>query len=250
MAMVIKLKGVTFNNPNLPTLDGASLSTSGRSVEGDALAHYLLGGSESSYVNLRATGYNLTPFTGDPTFTSQGVVVDKDSSLDTGIQFGSGAEGTICVVFKQENTAGNDVMPFGTLQSSAVQVVEGFAMFNDVSSQILYSNGRATTNAMAQRSLSPITPGFIFAALSVGNGKQITYCPNTSGSAVDEFTAPGANLESGRNLAIGSYHYYSTLGAACEVAEIIVFDRALTATELAAVYSRSQQRMEQKGIYI
>ncbi|AFH14511.1 hypothetical protein I904_gp39 [Vibrio phage VvAW1] len=248
MAMVIKLKGVTFNNPNLPTLDGASLSTSGRSVEGDALAHYLLGGSESSYVNLRATGYNLTPFTGDPTFTSQGVVVDKDSSLDTGILFGAGAEGTICVVFKQENTAGNDVMPFGTLQQS--QTVDGFAMFNDVSSQILFSNGRPTTNLMAQRSLSPISPGFIFAALSVGNGKQITYCPNTTGAAIDEHVSAGANLESGRNLAIGSYHYYTSLGADCEVAEFIVFDRALTATELAAVYSRSQQRMEQKGIYI
>lgn len=247
MSLVIKLNGVKFDNPDLPTLDGDSLIGAGFiDVEAGAFGHWLLGSSDASYKDLTAFNHDLTEPGSKPLFTENAAKLTIGASLDTGLQFGEGEAATFCVVFK---SSGNN-MPIGTLQPAGTNAVDGVSIFSD--SSAIYFNGR-TENKFSQDKLENIPGGsYIFAAISIGNDKTMLYCPSAADPIkgnISVVEAPGANMYAPRNVYLGPAHYGVQFNEVL-LSEAIVFNRALTQYELEAIYNRSKYRLSKRGITI
>lgn len=247
MSLVIKLNGVKFDNPDLPTLDGDSLIGAGFiDVEPGAIGHWLLGGNETSYKDLTAFKHDLTEPGSKPLFTDRSVKLTIAASLDSGIQFGEGDAATFCVVFKKSGSN----MPIGTLQQASTNTVDGVAIFSDSTS--VHMNGRSENNIL-QDSLNNVpNDAYIFVAVSIGNDKTVLYCPQAADPAkgtISVVDAPGANAYAPRNVYLGPSHYGVQFNEVF-VAESIIFNRALTQYELEAIYNRSKYRMSKRGVTI
>ncbi len=245
MSLVIKLNGVIFNNPNLPTLTGASLVAGGLvDVERDAIAHYLLGGGTFSYQDMTASANNLVPVNNDPVINASSIETTFADSLNTGITFGAGSAATLVCVYKNN---GVSAMPLGSMESSSGDLTKGIALFSSADGSIAYVNGQ-TDNAISQIQLTGIPQGHVFLAASIGGDQQNLYSPQAAGGDFTSQSAVGANAEAPRSLYVGAGHYSGTFSA--EVCEVIVFDKVLTQAELEQVYSRSKYRMAKRGINI
>lgn len=248
MSLVIKLNGVNFNNPNLPTLSGASLVAGNLlDVELGAIGHYLLGAGIHSYSDMTALSNHLSPVNNDPNFTKNSVLVSYANSLNTGIQLDLNSEATLVCVYKNDGT---NAMPLGSMKSSSGGT-DGLALFSSSDGSSVYFNGRSE-NSIVQQQLDNVAQGYVFLAGSVGNDSQVIFCPQANDAINGQeqtLNAVGSNAKADRDIYIGSGHYSSGYGVD-EVCEVIIFDKALTAQEIEQVYQRSKYRMAKRGIII
>ena len=221
--------------------------------EQEATAHWLFGsdfdiGSPATFPDL-VSGQLLTK-TGSVTVNSNNI------SLGVGANFlispiADAAEQTVCCVVQQPSfsslTPGAGSMVVGadnpTTQGSSLWIIggasgpqNGFYAVTRPATVLLLATPGATGN-------------FIF--LGMSHAPQIGPIPPTrtvltSSAPIVTTTALTKTAYSGHNVQIGATQI-SALGAlvACE---LIIFNKHLTASQLAAVYVRSQARLSMRGI--
>lgn len=242
MSLIVRLKNQSFSNSRLPQINPNALLE----VETGAIMHYQLQTSGKYYDNLAGSSYVLSETDNAPTFNSDGIEVDNDASLDTGLDLSGNA--TVCVVFEFVEAS---VMAGGYKGSNS----GGSSIFSGSSGTHKMTCNGGLFSGSTDIVFSSSPTGFIFAALSVGSvNKALFYVANAVAQGAPANTATDATPTdwsdgSASSLYIGGKALNSgTFADSVNVAEMIVFQSEKTEAEMEAIYHRSKSRMAQRGI--
>jgi len=247
MASIFTMLPFSVSNSALPQLAAADYELL-VNYEPDAWGHWNFGTSSASLTDL-TQGKSLTLAGTAPTYNSTGVVLA--GGLNSGLlsELADGTERTLCAVIKipdlssltGSNVAGNT----GTS--------DGFGMFVQKSG--------------AQRGILPVVRGgtgitgdtftgivdgdYVFMAISWSATAGNKLNKFLGGKLSSSITSATAKTASAVKMAFGNVQYsISAYHAPLEISEGILYDKALSLTEIAAVYARSKQRMATRGITV
>lgn len=217
--------------------------------EPDAYEHWALGGNATCLAGL-AHGKMLTPQASSHVFNANSVAIDGSVGNALVSDLPDGPELTMCAVLKLPALANaKGIVPFGCAGTS------------DGGSALLYytTSGGYTLGALLRGSTTP--GSMAFAGEAAGDwvffGMSQSFTGDNvlirAGSLLTANTAPitGEKTHAAANIAIGNSRYSTpTYDGDFEAAEFIIYNRALSAAELAAVYSRSKGRLARRGITV
>lgn len=244
MSTVIKAVGVNFLGDNLVGLDGlvkSGLIGAYRFTDGDVLK------------DLSGSGNNLTQV-GAPTQLGNYVKGDKNNGYDTGIL--TTPSMTVIAVFRVE--AGDPDSGFAVNNYNSISS-KGLALYHSATgagAAILTHYSESGINTRYRPDTEPYASGeFFMAAMSMDAiGKKIIHGIPSNGldtynlTATQNLTDP--NLISNSTLKIMVLSSSGTWTANMNVAEVLVFNRALTVAEIQKQYEYSKGVLGKKGISI
>ncbi len=247
MASIFTMLPFSVSNSALPQLAAADYELL-VNYEPDAWGHWDFGTSSASLAD-KTAGKTLTLAGTAPTYNSTGVVLA--GGLNTGLlsELADGTERTLCAivkipdlsVFAGANVAGN------------IGTSTGFSMFiNKISGDYgILPLARGATGITGNNFVGLSVGDYVFLAISytqTGSNKLNKFFGGKLSSSITSATAKTASAV---NMAFGNIAYDTTsYHAPFEISEGILYDRALSLTELAAVYARSKQRMATRGITV
>jgi len=246
MASIFTMLPFAVSNAALPKLAATDYELL-VNYEPDAWGYWNFGTSSASLVDL-TQGKVLTLAGTAPTYNSTGVVVA--GGLNSGLlsDLADGTERTLCAVVKIPDLSSY----VGAVVAGNVGTSDGFGMF-------VHKSGQYGILPLV-RGATGIT-GDTFAGLNVGNYVflAISYTQTGSnklnkffgGKLSSSITSATAKTASAVKMAFGNIAYSSsTYHAPLEISEGILYDRALSLAEIAAVYARSKTRMATRGITV
>lgn len=247
MASIFTMLPFAVNNAALPQLAATDYELL-VNYEPDAWGHWNFGTSSASLIDL-TQGKALTLAGTAPTYNSTGVVVA--GGLNTGLlsDLADGTERTLCVVIKipdLSSFAGSNVA--GNVGDSS-----GFGMFiNKISGNYgILPLVRGATGITGNNFAGLNVGDYVFMAISytqTGSNKLNKFFGGKLSSSTTSTTAKTASAV---KMAFGNIAYSaSSYHAPLEISEGILYDRALSLTEIAAVYARSKTRMATRGIAV
>lgn len=230
-------------------------------TEGTAYAHWIFNNSASSLVDA-VSGKLLTLQGGatvQPTYSDAGVTLSTayGNALQTDLVDSASQNLTLCAVVKCNVTALSILM--GNLVASADVTSAGTGLF--ASSGKAYLTVKPTvTAAAATNGISSLTPTanitqtsnfFISASIDKATRKGIIFIKQADIESSNEGLYSATTYEQAtKNIAIGNNAYTTSVATAntATFAEAIIFNRALSLSEMKAVASRSASRLANKGI--
>lgn len=244
MGTVIKAVGVNFLSDNLVILDGlvrSGLIGAYRFTGGDVLK------------DLSGSGNNLTQV-GAPTQLGNYVKGDRNNGYDTGIL--TTPSMTVIAVFRVE--AGDPGSGFAVNNYESTSN-KGLALYHSSTgggAAMLTHLSDSGVNTIYRPDVAPYASGeFFMAAMTMDAvGKKIIHGIPSNGldtynlTATQNLTDP--KLISNSTLKIMAFSGAGTWSANMNVAEVLVFNRALTATEIQKQYEYSKGVLGKKGISI
>jgi hypothetical protein len=219
-------------------------------AEAGAYGHWLFGGTSESLTSIDANERTLTAQSAAPTYSSGyiSLTMNEGNALQSDLT-DTGQDMTLCVVARTLQST-NGIIPLaGNADNSSGTTGR---MLYRAPSGGSYNMGHLNTNV--GRVMSPartmLDNAFVFAAASVAT------TPTTNnllmlagGQAVQTLSQTFVGATAGTApIGLGNSGYSVTPTVSTDFAEFILFDYALTATELADVYARSQERMADRGI--
>lgn len=216
--------------------------------ERDAVGHWILNESNPNYLP-SGSGNALSEVNVAPTLASNYLTFGSGNrnGLDTG--FVDAHEQTMCVVYRvPAATAASDAyLLSGTITAGAGDGGSGLTIANNQLKSIVRTNSTVNHNSINDGDV------WIFAALSEKYGLNQVLRGNFDFNLAN---ARSKNLVSektlsGRTVAVGNAYYIDgSFYTAFDVAEFIVFDKALSMDEMKAVYERSVVRLGALGIEV
>ncbi|WP_417448398.1 hypothetical protein [Idiomarina abyssalis] len=225
---------ITVNNDKLPVLDPDSYEPFGI-IETNSLRHWILG-RDAGLVDLKKQKA-LAPYVNPPLLKSNHIVAGSDYATSTGIY--DDVNQTLVVVFQMP-----DGLSTTPLCSYETPIQTGVGVLTSSTNSIVMINKRSggTVNESY-----PAVPGqWYFAAISVSLTETKVSIPALSIERTFSVNTPGTT---GYVINVGgrSGGGFSGLG---NVAEAIVFDKALSLSEITKLYNRSKSRMADRGVII
>ncbi|BBM66361.1 hypothetical protein VA249_30070 [Vibrio alfacsensis] len=225
---------ITVNNDKLPVLDPDSYEPFGI-IETNAVRHWILG-RDTGLVDLKSQK-SLVPYVNSPLLQSNHAVVGGDYSTSTEIK--DDVNQTLIAVFSV--TDKNSLTPLSSYETP-----------NSVGKGILVGNSGELVTFVNKGNGANVVQGYsfsgewVFAAISISPTHTIMSIPALS---VDDTVVASSNGSSGYTINIGgrSGGGFDNLAP---VAEAIIFDKALSSSEILKVYQRSKSRMADRGIVI
>lgn len=235
----IKLPVPAPNAPRFISLEDTS-SIVDSLVELEASAHWLLGTDYPTYADL-VSGQQLTT-TGSVTLGANKATCGAGiSQLST--PFDDLVEGTVCLVFKNEG-----LRAYGAIMGDWDDTAHlHYIIWTNASGYFLQMSAAADPDGTySSVGLTPLPTGladndWTFMAIAWDSSAHIYWGDKSYSLAVQKW------VTAGKKLHFGTIHAQADGG---EVAEIIVFDRALTSGEVSAVRSRSISRMSDRGLTV
>ncbi|MER5171573.1 sialate O-acetylesterase [Thioclava kandeliae] len=232
--------------------DGVSVTATGTPVAGavnaevESVGHWLLGSDNTSRVGLSggelyqysatewadSAGYMTSPTTG-----ASGLLTHLDDPKDV----------TLAAVIR---------IPADDLQSCILGTLRDTS---DEGGTLICND---TTNGYLGLIRAPyVSNYYVQQAYTAGEWFFIALSSNYDASTVEGFksSAGGSATRSvaGRRIAspykkiaVGNVFFNASTGGAIDMAELMVFDRAMTSAEMAEVYARSQSRLAARGITV
>lgn len=247
MASIFTMLPFSVSNSALPQLAAADYELL-VNYEPDAWGHWLFGVSSSSLIDL-TQGKALTLAGTAPTYNSTGVVLG--GGLNSGLlsDLADGTERTLCAVIKIP-----DLSSFmGSNVAGNVGASDGFGMFvqKPGANHGILPVVRGATGITGD-TFTGITDGnYIFMAISWSATSGNKLNKFLGGKLSGSITSVTAKTASAVNMAFGNVQYTAEIyHSPLEISEGILYDRALSLTEIAAVYARSKQRMATRGITV
>lgn len=206
-------------------------------AEFDATAHWLFGTDHPAFDDL-LTGRALTPFAAAPQLgANKATFADGYSPLVSDISVSRGM--TICAVWQHVADA-NYRMVFGHWDQDDIL----FNLWQDSAGyvgQIVDANG-AVQNWRPAGYAGPAVGTWLFGALSLSDSDSFLKL----GSGAAAYAGAAVKAVSGKHLYVGPAHNAATGNP--PIAEVIVFPRALTTSQVEGVHNRSIQRLALRGI--
>lgn len=227
-----------------------------RTLELDSYGHWILGSDSSSLVD-KVNSRNLTVQSGatvQPIYSNAAVELSTviGNSLMSGLSDSSQQDFTLCLVCKC-NQNGLTILG-GNLPASA-NTASGSGIFS--SSGVGYATVKPTANQASIDGVSSLSAGtsynqseYFFIAISVNKASKsatVYVLQNTERFAEKTYTA--ANYGGLNKIAIGNAFYSGGSGSAL-FAEAILYDKALSSSQISSVALRSRERMKEKNISI
>ena len=270
MSVIIKAKNVVFNNPNLPILTPM--------VSGGLIGSFRPSNAALGLTDLSGNGHQLL-MQGSPQFTDKSVIVDKDNGLISDIQ--ETLDMTLIVVYraiKNAQATGIDQwlgMVAGTYYNDRGMSI--FTSYNDTKNQVdVLGQAYAKKNSDGSVSSKTVWNGsfdnasgiahtdYQFNALVVNtrSNKLLTYTPARQLSPYSVYGGfSDASLLSTRSLIDPTTKSPNVFkfGIAnvpfgdgrSEIAEVLIYDRALSQEEITRQYKFSRDFMQKhRGIII
>lgn len=247
MASIFTMLPFAVSNAALPQLAATDYELL-VNYEPDAWGYWNFGTSSASLVDL-TQGKALTLAGTAPTYNSTGVVVA--GGLNSGLlsDLADGTERTLCAVIKIP-----DLSSFvGSNVAGNVGTSDGFGMFVHKSSGAygILPIVRGGTGITGDTFAGLAVGDYVFLAISytqTGSNKLNKFFGGKLSSSITSATAKTASAV---KMAFGNIAYStSTYHSPLEISEGILYDRALSLAEIAAVYARSKQRMATRGITV
>lgn len=241
-------------NASLPVIPSGDITLL-TELEPDAYEHWIFDNSSASLSGLLKS----TPLTAQstaPTYSSKYLSIsgNEGAGLLTPLTESEGQTDTIAVVFKYTTAANGIVIPFGSLAKSADAALGGCSPFLSAAPRTLYSTARGAAGISTLNSGDTIAAStWRFLCVSRKLTASGTYKVLKGTSTVRESSGDYSAYVpagSGRKIGLGSLYYNSEAGNTLDFAEAVVFNRALSAAEMSALYLRAQARMAARGITI
>lgn len=244
MASIFTMLPFSVSNSALPQLAATDYELL-VNYEPDAWGHWNLGTSSASLTDL-TQGKALTLAGTAPTYNSTGVVIA--GGLNSGLVSGliDGNERTFCAVIKVPSLTSYA----GALIAGIISDTQGFAGFITKASSVysLLPLVRGATGITQNAATGTVENEYVFVALSWSNATK-TINKFFGGRISTSQTSTTSKTNSSSNLGFGNIAYTSaSYHSPIEICEGILYDKALSLTEISAVYSRSKNRMAAKGI--
>lgn len=225
---------ITVNNDKLPVLDPDSYEPFGI-IETNSLRHWILG-RDTGLVDLKSQKA-LVPYVNPPLLKSNHIVAGYDYATSTEIN--DDVNQTLAVVFQMpDGLATTPLCSYETPSQTGVGILT--SQTNSIVMINKRQGGSVNESYIA-------TPGqWYFAAISLAPTETKVSVPALGIETTFSVNTPGPT---GYAINIGgrSGGGFSGLG---NVAEAIIFDKALTLPEITKLYNRSKSRMADRGIVI
>ena len=242
----------SVNNNTLPVIDSADIERLGVPLELDAYGHWLFG-STSESLDDRIAGRTLTPQNGGVTYPSRSYL-NMDMGYQKGIlsDFGeiSAQTDTIAAVIRLDSSLASLRAVFGSIGDSGI---EGGGSVFISSGSTYYINNRGNTITANQDTGIGISTDWVFVAMArdfASVTKRTSFL--VGGQPLYEIADGGSYVPTSGFIGLGN-PYLSTASSVTHdmnVAEFLIFDRAMTGAELAELYVRSKARMASRGIVV
>lgn len=222
--------------------------------EPDADEHWMFQGGTSAVLTGKVAGGVLTPQNAAPTYASDSLSTPTVAGNALLSPYGEIAAqvDTIFTVFKTVATASGLEVLFGTLPP-ATDATGGSPFLSGASpARKLFLTYRGVVSS-GDSSLTVAKDAWHFLSLARDfSGTTKTIRGNLDGHAFS-FTAPSAYVPapSPRKIALGNAYYgSSTVVVQTSYAEFGIFDQALSADDLQALYTRRKAKMADRSIVV
>ncbi len=236
---------VNTNDNSLPRLNPDDVQLFG-SAEYGATGHWLFGGGASSLTGITASKSTLLEGSTSPVFSSNYVTLNGyPAGLTSPSADAVDATDTLCFVFKTPTSISSDIICGNATLTSGDG---GFFVATNASKELYVTYRTSSTANLIGSGLVENT--WYFVAISrdfSGSTRKITTKLSELSTALT--TLSGSYTASSTNIAIGNATY-NNAARPVDFAEFITFDTAYTSGGLEAVYARSKERMESRGIIL
>ena len=240
MTIVNRLKTVVFDaGLDLPVFQGPY-------YKNGIIAGYRF--AESGIFDITGNGNNLTQV-GSPIISGGAAECTETNYYDTGLQLPT-PEFTAIIVYKTELNASQSTFVCGDYETSNKGMLF-FSRANNVSSVNLFTNNAGTNTTIYGVVNGPSVNGnFNFQSLKSSSANATSWSIQRD-SYIQSRTFTGALSEPVGNILIGKTNTANNAGSVNTkryIAEFLLYDKALTADELAIVYASSALYCESVGI--
>lgn len=239
----------SVTDPTLTQLNPADVEALGGSEFG-AFGHWTLGGTSASLTD--PNGAALTAQGTLPTYSSNYLTIPATAgnALISGLSDSLALENTICAVVRKAVGNTTDFL-MGNFSNAAGNKGGGFSVTSGASYPRAMAGWSIGVGPNAALPGFSFTTGWQFVAMSRdfrAVSKPVKFL--LGGTTAYEASFTGTyTLPPDPRLALGNMAYSLSSGT-MDAAEFIVFPRALTATELTAVYNRSKARAAVRGLTV
>lgn len=219
--------------------------------EPDAYGHWVLGPSASSLTD-KVASRALTPAGTGHSYSATSVSIPADGTGELSSDFAEVQDMTACAVVTLPTLGnGQGIVAFGNYNSTV-----GFGaniIYSTVTS--LYSESPVIrgVSAFSLRTLTGLTAGQkVFTALSMSFSGANSVIRYVGGFAPLSSVPATEKTAAAIPVALGNAQYVNVNYNAVptEAHEFMIFNRALNAAELDAVYARSKARMADRGVTV
>lgn len=221
--------------------------------EANAYEHWVLGGSSGSLIG-RVNGRVLTPQSDGVSYPNahylsmSGV---QGKALLTDIEDTVTPTDTVAVVVRREEAAAQVCVLFGNMGLLSDVPPTGYSMFT-AGGNSAWTRANGLDTGVNSTKTVPLDD-WIFVAVSRSfgaGGNRIDMLIGGQGHTVRTPAGTYVPAPSGRKIALGSAYYNSGASALMDVAEFMIFDQALTAQAMDALYARAKARCAAVGITV
>lgn len=243
MSTVIKAVGVTFKNENLVKLNNF--------IEDGLIGAYRFFG-ESNTKDLSGSGNDLT-IDGAPTQGSNYVEGNNNNGYDTGIV----AQPSMTLIATFKVIENKSAFAVGTYDST---ILKGAGLYYSTAflglSKTVYVESGGVSSALKPNPTSHPMGSFFFGAMSIDAvGKNIIHGIPSLGLETHSLTSSQSLispiLTSTHTIKIlSSYMKTATWEGKLQIAEVLIYNRALSESEIMAQYANSKADLSRKGILI
>ncbi|MGX9965549.1 hypothetical protein ACVFYP_19640 [Roseomonas sp. F4] len=243
---------VASDRPDLPSIDlSAARPVFGTPLEADALGHWLLGPDPTSLIDV-SRNVALTLQGAGPSFAEAFATVSGVGNALLTPKLDS-LQQTLCMVVRRPAPGAN------TILGGSLRFADGSGSSLHVTTSATELRSSIGGAFIAQAWPAGIAVGdWMFVALSESLASEVAgdrhAIQHIGGAAPVVAAMPaGRTLSSGGGrVALGNAYYNNSswITGAPAIAEPIVYDRAVSAEELLAIYARSKARMAARGIVV
>ena len=214
--------------------------------------HWMLRGSSASLAG-KLAGRMLTPQSDAPTYLSAHVVIDGHTGKGLLTDLTDSAAQSMAIIIKRPAD-----IPLSKLQLifGAIDAGTGSTgYFEGIGAgSVMTCNLRGWSGSVKKPSLRlpGVAGDWMFLAVSESSGLGSSTGTVFAGGSADgnsaTLTQPLNKSLTSRKLGLGSAYLAGGLGLNLEVAEFILWDRALSVADLEDVYGRAKERMTGRGL--
>ena len=228
-----------------PQISAADL-TALDGYEVGAYGHWALGPDAASLTSLGSTGKTLTLQGDAPSYAAAYADIEAGDALLTSLADSISQSLTMCMVLRIPSATTGICMLAGNFENG---LASGRSLYRGGGSGYLTFNGDSI--ATATTTLQPSSDTWYFLAVS----HDVAATSNNiivlgGGVAAQTFSDDITGYATGpTNIGLGDSSYNAS-GRNIDVAEFVLFDSALSATALAAIYARSVTRAAARGITV
>ncbi|WP_292065989.1 hypothetical protein [Brevundimonas sp. UBA7664] len=221
--------------------------------EAAAYEHWILGGSADSLIG-RVNGRSLTPQSNGITYPSEdylSMLGTQGKALLTDMEESITHTDTIVAVLRRTGGSPAACVPFGTLSPSADAPTTGCSPFFSTA-DVIWNRANGLNTGVSTGKTAPEDVWLFIAMARSITALGMTIRLLVGGQTLHQEAPAGTYrpAASPKKIALGSAYFNSNASAAQDVAEFLLFDQALSASALAALYARTKARCADRGITV